>query len=156
MKRHEALAPFSREHHSALILAQLCKNNAPIYRGLPADDAGKAAYAIALFNDQLKAHFKSEETVFYHVLTNHPSLKMLIDEIIDEHRFLESLFRNVQEAGDISAKLHALGITLEKHIRKEERVLFPAIQELCSEEELCDIAKILDKTGHEKGHQEQK
>jgi len=34
MKRHEALAPFSREHHGALILAQVMKKGAPAYKGI--------------------------------------------------------------------------------------------------------------------------
>ena len=43
MKRHEALAPLSREHHGTLILAQLLKKGAPVYKGLPDTDTGKAS-----------------------------------------------------------------------------------------------------------------
>ena len=45
MKREEALAPLSREHHSTLILAQLLKKDAPVYHQLPAEPWDKAKYA---------------------------------------------------------------------------------------------------------------
>ena len=63
MKRHEALAPLSREHHEALILAQLLKKGVPAYKGLPTDTAGKISYARQLYADKLRRHFLDEEKI---------------------------------------------------------------------------------------------
>jgi hypothetical protein len=46
MKRHLSLQPLSREHHEALLLAQLLKKNAPAYKGLPLNEHEKIAYAV--------------------------------------------------------------------------------------------------------------
>ena len=63
MKRHEALAPLSREHHSTLMLAQLLKKNAPVYKGLPTNAKDKAEYAFQQFETIIKNHFKQEEII---------------------------------------------------------------------------------------------
>ena len=59
MKRHESLAPLSREHHEGLILAQLLKKGAPAYRGLPTDLAGKLSYAREMFERILEGRHRS-------------------------------------------------------------------------------------------------
>ena len=64
MKRHESLAPLSREHHAALLLAQLLKKNAAAYKGMPADTPGKILYAAEFYSSHLIAHFDDEEKVF--------------------------------------------------------------------------------------------
>ena len=67
MNRHEALAPLSREHHTALILCQLLKKSTPDYKGLPTSPADKAAYAINIFNTLLLPHFRKEEELILKV-----------------------------------------------------------------------------------------
>ena len=64
MKRHEALAPLSREHHNTLMLAQLLKKDAPVYKGLPANVKDKAVYALQQFEEMIKDHFQQEEIIF--------------------------------------------------------------------------------------------
>ena len=54
MKRHEALAPLSRDHHEALILSQLLKKDSPAYKGLPVTVEGKVNYAVGFFEKNLK------------------------------------------------------------------------------------------------------
>jgi iron-sulfur cluster repair protein YtfE (RIC family) len=139
MKRHAALAPISREHHTALILAQLLKRNAPPYRGLPTDDDGKVHYALQLYQEQLKAHFSKEEAMLAALQPLHASIQPLAATIIEEHKALTAQFLSLATAPDLSAQMDALGIALEAHIRKEERVLFPLLQEHCSEAQLQAI-----------------
>lgn len=143
MKRHESLAPLSREHHDALILAQLIKRNAPVYRGLPTTITDKVQYAVNKYRDDLKEHFKKEETMLEMVKELHPSITKLSEEIFDEHKMLTSLFGSLKEAADQEAALNVLGNELEAHIRKEERILFPLVQQHCSEELLQKIQPLL-------------
>lgn len=141
MKRHEAIAPLSREHHANLILAQVLKSHVADYKGMPTSPTEKRIYAIRIFNGEIKHHFKKEEKMFA-LIYHHAELKEMIDEISNEHRILEELFLNLPEDKTLPVKLNFLGITLDNHIRKEERVLFPKIQEICSEEELNSIAEL--------------
>lgn len=144
MKRHEALAPLSREHHGALILAQLLKNLTTVYTGLPADVIGKAAYAIRFYNEGLIKHFKEEEDIIIATITGMDvTLDTLANEIIAEHKELQILFTTINDAVDLSAHLEKIGNTLEQHIRKEERIFFPLVQQLCNKAQLAAIEKAL-------------
>ena len=144
MKRHDALAPLSREHHGALILAQLLKNITTVYTGLPADVIGKAAYAIRFYNEELVKHFKEEEDIVIATITGMDvMLDTLANEIIAEHKELQILFTTINDAVDLSAHLEKIGNTLEQHIRKEERIFFPLVQQLCNQAQLATIEKAL-------------
>ncbi len=130
MKRHETLVPLSREHHDALILARLLQKNAPVYKGLPEQPGAKAIYAVQFFKTNLQEHFSKEEALLHQVKKYNGEIKKLTEEIISEH---------LQDAKELSGAMDKLGILLEAHIRKEERILFPLIQEHCPEEILKTI-----------------
>ncbi|SRR5258706_13455040 len=144
MKRHSSLAPLSREHHGALILAQLLKKRAPAYKGLPADLNGKADYAIQFYRNELIKHFDDEEKVVIKKIKGvNIDLDNLSGEIIVEHKELRNLFISIKNTNDLATHLDKLGCALEQHIRKEERKFFPLIQELCNQKLLSEIEQVL-------------
>jgi len=143
MKRHSSLAPLSREHHGALILAQLLKKGAPLYKGLPADFSGKADYAIQFYRNELIKHFDDEERVIKKIKGINVDLDKLASEITNEHKELGVLFTSIKNTNDLATHLDKLGSALEQHIRKEERKFFPLIQELCNEKLLSEIEQAL-------------
>ncbi len=77
MKRHEALIPLSREHHGALLLAQVLKSDVPDYKGMPTLPAEKAAYALETFTNTLQPHFKKEELLMQKVMGRNDDLDFL-------------------------------------------------------------------------------
>src|SRR6185436_19212149 len=122
MKRHSSLAILSREHHGALILAQLLKKGAPAYKGLPTNLNGKADYATKFYRDNLIKHFEEEEQIVIKKITGvNADLDKLGSEIIEEHKRLRSSFESIKNADDLAAHLDELGNALDHHIRKEER-----------------------------------
>lgn len=142
MKRHQSLAGLSREHHGGLILAQLLKKDAPVYKGLPTDEEGKAIYASGYYKDELEKHFEEEEQVLIKKIRGiNSALDQVADEIVAEHAALRQLFKGLEIGAELSSQLDEIGVVLEKHIRKEERLFFPMIQELCDEKILAGIAK---------------
>jgi hypothetical protein len=143
MKRHEAIAPLSRDHHGTLLLAQLLKKDAPVYKGLPDKSHVKARYAMDQFETHIRKHFQLEEMMLEKVKDVNPSIKILIGEIKAEHRELTDLFQSLATANDHEIILNELAVKLEDHIRKEERVLFPMLQEQCSEAVLAEIYELL-------------
>jgi iron-sulfur cluster repair protein YtfE (RIC family) len=143
MKRYEALAPLSREHHATLILAQLLRKNAPAYKGLPSGLKEKGDYAKQQFEGVIKKHFQVEETMLEKVKDCHNDIKKLAGEIKDEHQQLAELFLSPDSIGDEGNNLDILGKALESHIRKEERILFPLIQKYCPREILKEIWSLL-------------
>ena len=125
MKRHESLAPLSREHHGALILAQLIKRNAPVYKNLPTTIVDKVEYSIHFFNNELKGHFKKEELLLHEVKEIHPSIATIADEILAEHILLKGLFRSLKDAYDPEAVLNELGNELDARHRCQTLLTSP-------------------------------
>lgn len=153
MKRHVTLIPFSRDHHEALILSRLMQRDAPAYKGLPSDNSGKASYAFAFFHDKLLPHFQAEEQCIAAVLMGKdPQLDTKLTEMIQEHRQLSDFFQSIPGSDSQETVLHDTGKLLEKHIRSEERELFPLIEQLFDDEFLVKISDSLTAFTHEKGH----
>ena len=142
MKRHPSLAHLSREHHGALILSRLLQKNAPAYKGLPADVEGKAVYALKFYKEELIKHFEEEEKALKLVTGINGALDLLVKTIFREHKELHALFKSITNHSNIIAHLDELGKALEIHVRKEERELFPLIEETCNE----DLMTAIDKT----------
>ena len=142
MKRHPSLAHLSREHHGALILARLLQNDAPAYKSLPADTEGKTVYALKFYKEELVKHFEEEEKVLKLVTGVNAALDLLVDTIFREHQELHVLFKSINNHSRVTAHLDELGRALEIHIRKEERELFPLIEETCTE----DLMALIDKS----------
>jgi len=141
MKRHPSLIPLSRFHRSVLFLALVCKKNAPSVKGYPQDLEGKRDYAIAFFQEQLKAHMQlEEESLFPQVKGKSAEIDELMKELCAEHRQLESLIAALPDSTDLSDGLDEFGQLLEKHVRKEERQFFQRIQDTLSVEELLQLA----------------
>lgn len=129
MKRHKALMPLSREHHEGLILAQLLKSSVPDYKGMPTEPADKVNYALELFHTLLQPHFRKEEELLQRLKPANKEIADIIREIFGEHNQLEKDFMSLGNQADLPHALDNLGHKLEQHIRKEERQLFPLIQE---------------------------
>lgn len=141
MKRSEALAPLSRQHHQGLFVAMRLKR---------ADSAG-AVEARRAFLEFWKSegceHFRLEEEVLLpayarHGAHDHPAVVQVLTDHVDLRR----------RAGDLAATerpepemLKRLGESLERHIRHEERVLFPLIEQALPDDEL---ARVMRASGH--------
>lgn len=147
MKRHPALKYLSEDHHQALLLALLLKHNAPTFLSLPNDLVGKMNYAKKTYENELEQHFKDEEEfVFPFILNKDSELDELINEIIEEHIILKEKIFSLNDNPKLSDQLNEIGIVLENHVRKEERILFEKTQQLLSEETLHQIKVKFDKT----------
>ena len=136
MKRHPVLANFSRDHHEALITSQLIRKGAPKYRGLPEDTSGKKEYVIRFFETHLKDHFLKEEKILFSFCRGKSgAADALMDELTAEHRLMESLVQKLALTSEESELLDNLGMLMESHIRKEERILFQQLQDMLTDED---------------------
>ena len=91
------------------------------------------------FEAHIKKHFEQEEAMLELVMGSHAEINTLAAEIKSEHRELTVLFQSLDTTTDLESNMNALAIALEAHIRKEERILFPLLQQHCSEELLKQI-----------------
>ena len=143
MKRHEALIPLSRDHHGTLILSRLLRSDAPPYKGLPLEVKEKAEYALKHYREELLHHFEQEEKMIPVLKGVNTTLDSLLACMKVEHQELHSLFNSITMNEELSSQLDKLGRALESHVRKEDREIFPLIQECCTEEVLNKLAVIL-------------
>ena len=96
MKRHPSLIALSHDHHHGLMLAQLIKKGAPEYKGLQTDIIGKVKYAKEAWEKELKLHFKNEEEILFPFVKNKDvDLDKLIEGILEEHKQIKSLVKNL-------------------------------------------------------------
>lgn len=144
MKRHSALINLSREHHAALILAQILKKDGPNFKDLPTDDEGKRNYTISFYKTDLAKHFQFEEEILFPFVNKQSDL--LIEQsaqLISEHKKLKSLIQKLLIPGNLESLLDKIGVLLEKHIRFEERVYFQKVQEIFPGSELDELSNLL-------------
>jgi hemerythrin-like domain-containing protein len=140
MKRDPAMAGLSRDHQHGLAVAlQL--------RRATAETAAKAKAAfVAFWEEEGQRHFRTEEEVLLPAAARHVApatdavVRVLVEHVDIRSRAAELALTPVAELDD----LHALGDRLHQHIRHEERVLFPLIEEALPNEEFA-VAEALER-----------
>lgn len=131
-KRHKALQPLSREHHHGLLLSWKIRSG--FNKNINPNRI--KIYADWFFETHLIPHFEMEEENIFPLLASDNGL---IKRALAEHRRLKRLFN---ETTDNAKNLSKIEEELEQHIRFEERVLFPEIQKIATEEQMLIIEKI--------------
>lgn len=141
LTRHEALAPFSRDHYAGLVQAQhLLKASQA--------DAVERRQATAEFIDawdrEVAPHLQDEERWLLPVLSESQRHRL-----VSEHRELRDLAQLVREQRrqtmPSSTALEAMGSRLRDHIRWEERVLFQQLQQSLDDDELAELQRYSSK-----------
>jgi len=131
-KRHKALQNLSREHHHGLLLSW--KIRAGFSKNI--EPKRIKVYADWFFETHLIPHFEMEEAHIFTILNEDSDL---IKKALADHRRLKRLFT---ESDDEAKALSKIEEELDKHIRFEERVLFPEIQKAATEAQLALIEAI--------------
>jgi len=131
MPRHPVLVRLSHDHHHALALALRCRKQA-LGQLKPMGPAGlkERAEEFQLFFEQsLDRHFRAEEEILF------PSMRgaiaesaAMIDELLGDHARLRAFLPRLAEDAGLAKLLFDAGDLLERHIRREERELFPLFE----------------------------
>ncbi|OGT00440.1 MAG: hypothetical protein A3F73_09700 [Gallionellales bacterium RIFCSPLOWO2_12_FULL_59_22] len=125
MKRSAALQPLSREHHTALTLSKACERAAQSHDDVLLEETCRRV--ARAFADELEPHFQIEEQSFLPLLRSAES-QPIVRHTLADHRELRALLDGVRR--NDSNALGSFGKRLADHVRFEERVLFPALEEL--------------------------
>lgn len=130
--RHPSLIPLSHDHHHGLALALRCRKQA-LGQLKPMGAAGlreRAAELSTFYASNLVAHFHAEEEVLFPALRSAvPESGPTIDELVREHREIRERVPELTAGTGLAKTLFDLGDLLERHIRKEERELFPLFEQ---------------------------
>lgn len=134
IKREPALQPLSRDHLIALLhayrLVQASSGN-PRFGVEECIDGFKGAW-----KEEIAVHFADEERLFLSLNVSSESLERLFAE----HAALRELVLrlHLEPSGECAREL---GELLERHVRWEEHVLFPEIENGWSEEQRMALEK---------------
>jgi hemerythrin-like domain-containing protein len=125
VKRHPALQPLSRDHHVALVAAQRLR------RAGDEDRAAARDAFLGFWHDHGARHFEVEEQVLLPAFAAHadPEVPCVVRMLVDHVRIREQAQRLADEPEPALESLHALGTALERHVRLEEREVFPLIED---------------------------
>ncbi len=156
MKRNPNLVNLSSEHHDGLVIALRIKKaisklddlDLPCKQGLPFSNGRQGlvlAYALHAW-PTLKHHFAQEEENFLsfpQIERSHPH----VARMLDEHQQFEQIVNRLSlDSNELKKDLLAFSELLKNHIRFEERILFPYIEDVLSDEELLQIGEQLAET----------
>ena len=136
MRRTAELAPLSRDHHVAL-------EHALRLRRASEDDVGAVvAGFLAFLVDDGRAHFAQEESLLApHVPDDHADLARRM------HAEHEEILRRAEALGrrPVVASARELGELLSRHVRFEERELFPLLERRLPGPRLLELGRDLSR-----------
>jgi hypothetical protein len=140
MKRSEALAPLSRDHHVALGAALRLR------RATPAD----LRRAIAMFGEFWRhdgaRHFEIEEELILPAIPRGDAeWDAAVARVLAEHADIVARAQALDTA-DVDAA-HELGERLHAHVRYEERVLFTLLEQRADAAELAALGAAVAAAG---------
>lgn len=145
LKRSRELRPLSSEHHQALLVAFQLKKGLAGHAdsaGAPRDLAGLLALAKRYEEGLLSAHTRAEEDLLGHHLDAGQ-----LERLRSEHAELVRLMGVAKTSRPPEARgaLAAFAELLERHVRWEERDLFPSVEGRLEERELLLVMNELEK-----------
>jgi hemerythrin-like domain-containing protein len=145
MKRSRELKPLSAEHHQALLVAFQLKKSLeghPESAGAPKDLPGMISLARRFEQHVFTAHVRAEEELLLDHLTEADGRRLLA-----EHAELKRLVEQARTASPAEGRsaLAAFADLLERHVRWEERELFPYAEDHVGEAALALIGGELEK-----------
>lgn len=131
MKRHRILEPFSRDHNEGLVAARQLINKA---------DKEALALCLMVWEEGMEDHFREEEEL----LTDLAPQEMGA-QLREEHEEIRRMIGVARQGIATEDDLRSLGKKIEEHIRWEERVLFPVVQESEGLESIAEKTEAMER-----------
>jgi|GEM_PF-199580 len=142
--RHPSLIPLSHDHHHGLALALRCRKQSlgqikPI--GLEGLNE-RASELRDFFNVHLLKHFRAEEEALFPLMREAiPQSELMIEELTKDHERMRSAMAELEKGTGLGKLIFDVGDLLERHIRREERELFPLFEEQIGAEEAAAVGE---------------
>ena len=138
IKRSEHIAALSRDHHAGLLFCWKIKEG--VKHGIVLQRIG--GYAKYFWDEHLEEHFREEEELLFNKLDDE-----LTDKARRDHQVLAGWFKRII-GGDVEDFQDFFSFTelLTNHIRFEERILFPFLEEHLPKAVLKEIGEALTRT----------
>lgn len=131
MKRHESMVALSRDHHFGLLFCWKIRQG---IRKLVSPERMQS-YVQYFWDRHLRQHFEEEEGILFAALQDD-----LCHRAISEHNSIRQLTEKIIHIAPVLPdQLSLLADSIDRHIRFEERILFPHLEQKLSGDILADI-----------------
>jgi iron-sulfur cluster repair protein YtfE (RIC family) len=129
--RDPNLVRLSHDHHHGLGLALRCRKQA-LGQIKPMGPEGlreRAHEVLQFYHANLLVHFKAEEEVLFPLMREQVAgCGEMLDQLVRDHQQLHRAMPQLEAGVGLARLIFDLGDLLERHIRKEERELFPLFE----------------------------
>lgn len=89
----------------------------------------RAAEFLRFYDSELSCHFRAEEEILFPQMREHvPASLTLIETLLRDHDDIRRALPNMAAGRGLAKLIFDMGDLLERHIRKEERELFPLFE----------------------------
>lgn len=134
LKRNENLVKLSRDHHAGLLFCWKIRQGVKYH----IETDRMTRYVRYFWDHHFATHFKEEEEFLFS-----PVQDEMVKKALNDHQKIKIFVDKIRVSGmeNDEEVLLELADTVDDHIRFEERVLFPHLQEKLSEQELELIAE---------------
>lgn len=138
VKRSPYIIKLSRDHHASLLFCWKIRQG----EKLNIDNKRMKPYVSYFAEEHMMPHFKEEETILFA-----PALDdKFVLQALKEHEYINSLVKIIYQSSgnELSDALTKIVDSVDEHVRYEERILFPHLEKLLSEDQLKAISTQLD------------
>ena len=129
MRRHDALIPLTHDHHHAL--AQVRKLRMSVER-TEAERAVVVNEFLHFFQVDTIQHFREEEESLFPLVADAEPMRETLEQVMIEHlqihAFVARLTAEFESGNPTTGTVLGLCDALERHIRFEEKTVFPLIE----------------------------
>ena len=135
IKRSDTIVKLSRDHHVSLLFCWKIRN------GLKknADLSRMKKYLLYFLTEHMREHFREEEDFLFA-----PVKDEKVQRALDEHVVILNLTDKILNTDEPEREdLKNLAQLVDDHVRYEERILFPHLENVLSEAQLAEISKQL-------------
>lgn len=136
IKRHEALAPLSRDHYVGLVHAHRLIKAAAKDRVARHKALADFLYA---WRTEIQMHFRDEERLLPSLILREDDRRRLLDDHGAITKAAEEAIVKRRAVDPDPEFVERLGRDIEQHIRWEERMLFNHVQETASPAQLREL-----------------
>jgi hemerythrin-like domain-containing protein len=143
LKRNANLVLLSRDHHDGLLIGWKLRQGLAFDRPIPL----MAQFVSQQFEEHLAPHFADEELLLFSALDSNDPMRKQAE---DEHAAIRQMVAAMPAVVD-RLQIEQFATALDEHIRFEERVLFPYMEQQLSGDALARIGAELTST-HDSKH----
>lgn len=121
LKRHASLIKYSKDHHYVLLLVWKIRQGIRNF----IEPHRVKAYIDLYFTQEIGPHFEAEENYLLPLLKKSDSMRLKVEQ---QHQIIRKVLTGVRIDGTSYSEMSALAYLLEKHVRFEERVFLPYLE----------------------------